>query len=87
MASGFGDLDAYMQQQGSPNVYNKLVGKRIEFLRKYFDEDVEVLSVWEKVEVIVIPVMKEKKQHQKINGQQKKGNIIEMGNHWEIVMW
>ena len=39
MNSSFEDWDADMQQQGSPNVYTKLVGKRIEVLRKYFDED------------------------------------------------
>ena len=49
MDSGFGDIDADMQQRGSPNVYTKLVGKQIEFLSKYFDENREVLSVWGKL--------------------------------------
>ena len=48
MDSGFGDRDADMQQQGSTNLDTKLVGKRIEVLSKYFDEDGEVLAVWEK---------------------------------------
>ena len=48
MDSGFGDRDADMQQLGSPNVDTKLVGKKIEVLRKYFDEDRKVLAVWEK---------------------------------------
>ena len=48
--SGFGDRDAYMQQQGSTNVDTKLVEKLIKVLGKYFDEDGEVLAVWEKVE-------------------------------------
>ena len=56
-----------MQKRCYPNVDTKLVGKRIEVLSKYFVEDREVLAVWEKVEVITIPVMKEKKQKQKIN--------------------
>ena len=58
MYSGFGDRDADMQQQGSPNVDTKLVWKWIEVLSKYFDEDGEVLSVWTKGEVVAIPVMK-----------------------------
>ena len=75
MDSGFGDRDADMQQRGSPNVDTKLVGKQIEFLSKYFEEDGEVLAVWEKGEIVSIPVMKKKKQQQKINEQQKKGRI------------
>ena len=39
MDSGFGDRDTDMQQRGSPNIDTKLVGKRIEVLSKYFDED------------------------------------------------
>ena len=48
MDGGFGDQDADMQQQGSPNVDTKTVVKRIEVLRRYFDEDREVLAVWER---------------------------------------
>ena len=51
-----------MPQLGSPNVDTKLMGKHLEVLRKYSDEDVEVLAIWGKVEVIEIPVMKEKKK-------------------------
>ena len=50
MDSGFVDRDADMQQRGSPNVDTKLVGKRIEVLSKYVDNDREVLAVWEKGE-------------------------------------
>ena len=39
MDSRFGDLDTDMQQHGYPNVDTKLVGKRIEVLIKYFDEE------------------------------------------------
>ena len=39
MDSGFGDRYSDMQQQGSPNVDTKLVGKKIEVLNKYFDKD------------------------------------------------
>ena len=46
MDSVFGDWDADMQQRGYPNVETKLMGKRIEVLRKYFDGDREVLAVW-----------------------------------------
>ena len=87
MDSGFVYRDTDMQHKGSPNVDTKLVGKRIEVLRKYFDEDREVLAIWEKWEVIAIPVMEEKKQQQKINGQQKKGRRTKKENHWEIVIW
>ena len=58
MDSGFVDRDANMQQRGSRNVDTKPVGKQIEVLRKYFDEDREVLDVLEKGEFITIPVMK-----------------------------
>ena len=58
MDIGFGDRYADIQQQGSPNVDTKLVVKRIEVLGKYFDEDGEVLAVWEKGEVVAIPVIK-----------------------------
>ena len=74
MDSGFGDRDVDTQQRGYPNVDTTLVSKQIEVLSKYFDEGGEVLAVWEKYEVIAIPVMKINKQQQKINGQQKKGN-------------
>ena len=76
-----------MQHRGSTNVDTILVGKRIKILSKYFDEDGKVLDVQAKGEVIDIPVMKEKKQQQKINGQQKKGSITKKENHWAIVMW
>ena len=72
MDSGFRDRDADMQRRGSPNVDTKLVGKLIEVLSKCFDQEGEVLAVQAKGEVITIPVMKEKKQKQKINGQQRK---------------
>ena len=75
MDSGFVDQEADMKQRGSANVENKLVGKKIEVLSKYFDEDVEVLDVWPKGEFIAIPVTNENKQQQKINGQQKKMKI------------
>ena len=39
MDFGFGNLDADMQQQVSPNIDTKLVGKRIKVLSRYFDED------------------------------------------------
>ena len=84
MYSGFGDRDADMQQQGSPNVDTKLVWKQIEVLSKYFDEAGEVLAVWEKGEVNEIHAMKEKNQQQKKNGQQKKGSITKKENHWEL---
>ena len=87
MDSGFVDRDADMQQQGSPNVDTKLMGKRIEVFSKYFDEDREVIYVWEKGEFITIPVMKENKQQQKINGQQKKVKIKKEGNYWKMGMW
>ena len=45
MDSGFGDLDAHMQQGGYPNVDTKLVSKQIEVLINYFDEDREILAV------------------------------------------
>ena len=45
MDGGFGYRDADMQQRGSTNVDTKLVGTRIEFLGKCFDEDGEVLAV------------------------------------------
>ena len=60
MDSGLGDRDADMQQICYPNVDTKLVSKRIEVLRKYFDEDREVLDVWAKGEVLAIPEMKQK---------------------------
>ena len=87
MDSGFGDREADMQQGGYPNVDTKPVSKQIEVLSKYFDEGGEVLAVWEKWEVIAIPVIKENKQQQKINGQLKKGKRNKKQNHWEIVMW
>ena len=87
MDSGFGDQDTDMQQRGSPNVDTKLVGKRIEVLGGYFDVDGKVLAVWGKGEFITIPVMKEKKQQQKIKRQKKKGRIIKKEKHWVIVMW
>ena len=46
MDNGFVDRNADMQQRGYPNVETKLMGKRIEVLRKYFDGDREVLAVW-----------------------------------------
>ena len=49
MNSGFGDRDADMQQLISRNKDTKLVVKQIEVLRIYFDEDGEVLAVWDKV--------------------------------------
>ena len=58
MDISFGDRDADIQQQGFPNVDPKLVVKLIELLSKYFDEDGEVLAVWEKGEVVAIPVIK-----------------------------
>ena len=58
MDSVFIDRDANMQQRGSPNVDTKLVGKWMEVLRKYFDEDREVLEVLAKGEIITIPVLK-----------------------------
>ena len=76
-----------MQQQGSTNADIKFVGKRIEVLSKCFDEDGEVLAVWEKAEVVTIPVMKEKKQHQKKSGQQKRGKRTKKKCFWAIVMW
>ena len=48
MDSGFGDRDADTQQRGYPNIDTKIVSKTIEVLSKYFDEDGEVLAVWEK---------------------------------------
>ena len=39
MDSGFVYRDTDMQHKGYPHVDTKLVGKRIEVLRKYFDED------------------------------------------------
>ena len=86
MDSGFGYRDRDMQEQASINVDTKLVGKQIEVLRKYFDENGEALDVWVKGEVIAIPVMKENNQQQKINGQQKKVTRTKKENHWEIVM-
>ena len=58
MDISFGYRYADIQQQGSPNVDIKLVVKRIEVLSKYFDEDGVVLAVWEKGEVVAIPVIK-----------------------------
>ena len=84
MDSGFVDQEADMKQRGSANVENKLVGKQIEVLSKYFDEAGEVLAVWEKGEVNEIHAMKEKNQQQKKNGQQKKGSITKKENHWEL---
>ena len=48
MDTAFRDLDPYMQQRGSPNVDTKNLGKRIDVSSIYFDEDGEVLAVWEK---------------------------------------
>ena len=72
MDSGFVDLDANMQQRGPPNLDTELLVKQIKVLGKYFDEDREVLAVWEKGEVVAIPVMKENNQQHKIKGHPKK---------------
>ena len=70
-------MDLYIEtriyiKKGFSNVDKKLVGKRIEVLRKYFDEVGEVLDVWENGDVIAIPVMKEKKHQQKYMSNRKK---------------
>ena len=58
MGSCFGDRDSGMQQRGYPNIDTKLVGKLMEVLSKYVDQNRKVLDVWEKGEFIAIPVMK-----------------------------
>ena len=69
--SGFGDRDMDMKQRGYPNVDTKPVSKQIKVLSKYFDEGGGVLAVWEKREVIVIPVMKEIGNNRKLMGNRK----------------
>ena len=57
---GLGDRFADMQQRSAPKVCATLVGKRIEVLSRYWDENGDSQYVWAKGEVTGIPEPKTK---------------------------
>ena len=84
---GLGDRYTDMQQKSAPKVDAKLVGKRIEVLSRYFDEEGEPMYVWAKGEVTVIPVPKAKAKGGKGRGNGKKSNAKTTVSQVAIVTW
>ena len=84
---GLGDRMADMQQKSAPKVDATLVGKRIEVLSRYFDEDGEPMYVWAKGEVTAIPVPKAKAKGGKGRGNGKKSNAKTTVSQVAIVTW
>ena len=85
---GLGDRYADMQQRSAPKVNTSLVGKRIEVLSKYFDENDEPIFVWAKGEVTGVPEPKAIARGGKRGGKGKgKNNTQNVVNDIVIVTW
>ena len=80
---GYGDRFADMQQRSAPVIDKNLVGKRIEVLCEYYEEDGTPFFCWAKGVVEAIP-SKERKSSSK--GKTKKGKK-EAANQFAIVKW
>lgn len=79
---GLGDRVADMQQKSAPKFDASIVGKRIEVLSKYWDENNEPIYVWAKGEVTAIPQPKKK-----ASGSKSKGNATTTVNNVAIITW
>ena len=79
---GLGDRVADMQQKLAPKFDASIVGKRIEVLSKYWDENNEPIYVWAKGEVTAIPQPKKK-----ASGSKSKGNATTTVNNVAIITW